>query len=216
MKANKPVYAITFLRHGESVGNADGYFQGQSDFPLNEIGLSQSQALAERWVDERVKFDLILASPLSRARQTAEIVASAVKAPIEFDPLWMERDNGSLAGLKFDEGRKKYPQPDFSNIYQPFAGTGEGDWELYLRAGQALHNLLSRQPGQYLVVSHGGLLNQVMYSIMGITPQANYSGTRFRFENTGFAAFIYYPNEHRWQVDTINDHSHWKTGRKFN
>ena len=28
---------------------------------------------------------------------------------------------------------------------------------------------------------------------------------------TGFAAFVYYPNEHRWQVDSINDHSHWKT-----
>jgi broad specificity phosphatase PhoE len=213
MKAKNPVYEITFLRHGESVGNANGYFQGQSDFPLNETGLLQANALAKRWVDEKVKFDLVLSSPLSRAKQTAEIIAAAVKAPIELDAMWMERDNGSLAGLKFDEARTKYPQPDFSNIYEPFAETGEGDWELYLRAGTALHNLLSRPPGRFLVVSHGGLLNQVMYSILGITPQANYSGARFRFANTGFAAFIYYPNEHRWQVDTINDHSHWKPGK---
>ncbi|HCC79678.1 MAG: hypothetical protein A2X25_08885 [Chloroflexi bacterium GWB2_49_20] len=210
MKANIPVYAITFLRHGESVGNADGYFQGQTDFPLNETGLAQVHALAERWVDEKVKFDLVLASPLSRARQTAEIIADSLNAPVELDPLWMERDNGNLAGMKHEEAFKMYPQPDFSNIYQPFAGTGEGDWELYLRAGQALHNLLSRPAGRILVVSHGGLLNQTMYTIMGITPQANYSGARFRFANTGFAAFVYYPNEHRWQVDTINDHSHWK------
>ena len=209
MNANKLVYQIIFLRHGESVGNANGYFQGQSDFPLNETGIAQANALAERWKNEEVTFDLVISSPQSRARQTAEIIAAALKTPVELDELWMERDNGNLTRLTFDEAREKYPQPDFLNIYQPFADTGEGDWKLFLRAGQALHNLLSRPPGSFLVVSHGGLLNQLMYSILGITPQANYSGARFRFFNTGFAAFVYYPNEHRWQVDTINDHSHW-------
>jgi len=205
-----PVYAITFLRHGESIGNADGYFQGQTDFPLNDTGLAQVRALADRWQLEKLKFDLVIASPLSRARQTAEILADALKTVVELDPIWMERDNGRLSGKKRETGNQTFPRPSFSNIYQPFAGTGEGDWELYLRAGQALHNLLSRPPGAYLVVSHGGLLNQVMYSILGITPQPNYSGARFRFENTGFASFTYFPNEHRWQVETINDHTHWK------
>lgn len=213
MNANRPVYEITFLRHGESVGNANGYFQGQSDFPLNETGLAQANALAERWVDEGIVFDQVLSSPLSRARQTAEIIATSMMVPVELDDVWMERHNGKLTGLKFDDARKKYPQPDFLNIFQPFAHTGEGDWQLYLRAGQALNNLFSRPPGRFLVVSHGGFLNQVMYSILGIAPQANYSGARFRFENTGFASFVYFPNEHRWQVNTINDHSHWKTAK---
>ena len=122
----------------------------------------------------------------------------------------MERDNGALAGLRHEEGPSLHPLPDFLNIYQPFAVTGEGDWELYLRAGQALHGLLKRPAAKYLVISHGGLLNQIMYAILGIAPQSNYSGARFRFDNTGFASFIYFPAEHRWQVDTINDHSHWK------
>ena len=86
---------------------------------------------------------------------------------------------------------------------------GEGDWELYLRAGQALQGLLRRAPGKYLVVSHGGLLNQVMYAVVGITPQANFSGPRFRFKNTGFAHVIYHPNSHRWQIDALNDRAHW-------
>ena len=209
MKDNLPFFTIVFLRHGESVGNADGYFQGQSDFPLNETGQAQARALAGRWTSERLSFDLILASPLSRARQTAEIIAAALNSPVELEPSLMERDNGILAGLKHDEAHQVHPQPRFSNIYQPFARTGEGDWALFLRAGQFLHQLLNRPPGRYLVVSHGGLLNQVMYAILGITPQPNYSGARFRFENTGFAAFVYYPDDHRWQVDTINDHSHW-------
>ena len=210
MKENQKIYTITFLRHGESVGNANGYFQGQSDYPLNKTGKAQVHSLVERWKEDEADFDLIIASPLSRARQTAELIASSFHIALELEDLWMERDNGYLAGLTHDEGRRKYPQPEFSNIYQPFAVTGEGDWELFLRAGQCLHSLLSREPGNYLVVSHGGLLNHLMYSILGISPQANYSGARFRFANTGFARFLYFPNEHRWQVETINDHSHWK------
>lgn len=210
MVKKQPVYAITFLRHGESVGNADGYFQGQADFPLSETGLAQVHALADRWVAEKEKFNLIVSSPLSRARQTAEIISEALNAPVELDPIWMERDNGKLSGTKRETSQQAFPKPEILNIYQPFAGTGEGDWELYLRAGQALHNLVKRPPGRYLVVSHGGLLNQAMYGVLGITPQANFSGARFRFENTGFASFTYFPNEHRWQVDAINDHSHWK------
>jgi broad specificity phosphatase PhoE len=210
MKDTPKPFLITFLRHGESVGNADGYFQGQSDFPLTSKGRAQVSALIERWAGENVTFDLIIASPLSRAQQTAEMIASALNIPLEINDLWMERDNGDLAGLTHEEGNRKFPQPEYSNIYQSFASTGEGDWELYLRAGRCLHELLSRKPGNYLVVSHGGLLNQVMYSIMGIAPQPNYSGTRFRFANTGFASFIYYPRLHRWQVESINDHAHWK------
>ena len=209
MTKNTPVYALTFLRHGESVGNADGYFQGQNDFPLNETGRAQAKALAQRWVTDKATFDLVLSSPLSRARQTAETIASALSVPVELEPWWMERDNGILAGVKREDGHQVNPQPLFTNIYQPFARTGEGDWELYLRAGQALHHLLSRPPGEYLVVSHGGLLNQLMYAILGIVPQPNYAGARFRFSNTGFAVFIYFPDEHRWQVEVINDHSHW-------
>jgi broad specificity phosphatase PhoE len=210
MREEQKPYMITFLRHGESVGNADGYFQGQSDFPLTKKGQEQVAALAKRWQEEEVSFNLIISSPLSRARQTAELIASSLKTPLEFDDLWMERDNGDLAGLSHEEGRRKYPQPEFTNIYQSFATTGEGDWELYLRAGRCLHALLSREPGKYLVVSHGGLLNQVFYSIMGIAPQSNYSGTRFRFANTGFSDFVYYPGMHRWLVETINDHAHFK------
>jgi len=210
MPENQQLFSLTFLRHGESVGNANGYFQGQSDFPLNETGLAQSNALADRWQAEQRTFDLAISSPLSRARQTSEILAATLRFPVEFDPMWLERDNGMLAGMKHEEAHEAYPQPAFSNIYEPFAQTGEGDWELYLRAGQGVHNLLKRPAGKYLVVSHGGLLNQVMYAILGIAPQANYSGARFRFANTGFATFVYYPDEHRWQVNVINDHCHWK------
>jgi broad specificity phosphatase PhoE len=205
----QPFY-ITLLRHGESVGNAESRWQGQADFPLNDTGRAQVRALAERWKKEDVKFDLVIASPLMRAKESAEIIASVLNLKIDFDPLWLERDNGDFAGLTAYEVRQNFQHPSFSTPYDSVGGDGEGDWELFLRAGQALHNLLRREPARYLIISHGGLLNQVMHAVVGVAPQANNAGARFRFNNTAFAQLMYYPHQHRWAIDRLNDHAHWK------
>ena len=57
-------FHITLLRHGESMGNAESRWQGQSDFPLTDTGRAQARALAERWKKENVKFDFLISSPL--------------------------------------------------------------------------------------------------------------------------------------------------------
>lgn len=208
---NRPkIFQITFLRHGESVGNAESRWQGQAEFPLTERGRAQAYALAERWKKEKMQFDLIISSPLERAKETAEIIASALNLRVEVNPLWLERDNGEFAGLTPHEVRQNFAQPDFTTPYDHVGMDGEGDWELFLRAGQALHELLKREPARYLIVSHGGLLNQVMHAIVGIVPQANNSGTRFRFGNTAFAQLHYFPFHHRWAIERLNDHIHWQ------
>jgi broad specificity phosphatase PhoE len=208
---NRPQpFHITLLRHGESVGNAESRWQGQADYPLTDTGRAQARALAERWKSEKVKFDLLISSPLVRTRETAEIIASALNVPIEFESLWLERDNGDFSGLTAYEVRQNFSHSQFSTPYDPVGGDGEGDWELFLRAGQALQSLLKREPARYLIVSHGGLLNQFMHAVIGVAPQANNSGTRFRFGNTAFAQIMYYPHQHRWAIDRINDHTHWK------
>lgn len=208
-------YCFTLLRHAESIGNAEGYHQGRYDFELTENGLKQAYALTERWEKENVHFDRIISSTLMRARQTAEIISTRLKIPLELDPLWVERDNGYLAGLSFTEAEQRYPRPDFINTFQPIAVTGEGQWELYLRAGQAVLSLIRRLPGSYLVVSHGGLLNMVMYAILGMVPQANFHGANFDFRNTSFAVVYYYPNNHEWLFERFNDHSHLSDENKI-
>jgi broad specificity phosphatase PhoE len=208
--ADRDIYDIIFLRHGESVGNAESRWQGQADFPLTDRGREQAQALANQWGAEGRRFDVILSSPLERARMTAEIIANALNLPIDTDPIWMERNIGEIAGMTGEEVDQRLPDRKFVTPFSSIIGDeGEGDWALYLRAGQALHILLRHKPGKYLVVSHGGLLNQVMYAIVGITPQANFSGPRFRFKNTGFAHVSYLPQSHRWQINSLNDRSHW-------
>jgi broad specificity phosphatase PhoE len=210
MTENKQkLFFITLLRHGESVGNAESRWQGQADFPLTDRGREQARALAARWLREKVQFDHVISSPLSRARETAEIIASELNLKVEHEPLWLERDNGEFSGLTAQEVRQNFSHPDFYSPYDPVGSDGEGDWELFLRAGQALHSLLKREPARYLIVSHGGLLNQFMHAVVGVAPQANNAGTRFRFGNTAFAQLVYFPNQHRWAIDRINDHAHW-------
>jgi 2,3-bisphosphoglycerate-dependent phosphoglycerate mutase len=204
------LYHITLLRHGESQGNYEGRHQGQADFPLTERGREQAKALLRRWKSESVRFDLVISSPLMRARETAEIIANGMNIPLEFDPLWMERDNGLMAGLLPEEARQTVPQPPFIHPYQAVGKTGESQWQLYLRAGAAVQSLFNQPPGRYLVVSHGGLLNMFFYAILGITPQPNFHGPRFRFNNSAFATVTYNPASHHWYILGVNDHLHVK------
>ena len=57
-----------------------------------------------------MKFDLAVTSTLIRARETAEIVASALDVKVDYDPIWMERHVGEMGGLTAEEVRKK-PRP---------------------------------------------------------------------------------------------------------
>jgi len=203
-------YHVTFLRHGESVGNAQDRFQGHADFPLTGKGRTQARSLADRWQVEGVTFDQCIASPLLRACQTAEIICATLKIPLQVDPDWMEINNGLVSGLTPDEAAQVAPRPDFMTPYTHFGGTGESRWELYLRAGRAIQHILDRSPGRYLVAAHGGVLNMALYAILGIPVQADSGGPRFMFHNTTFATFTYDPERHTWRMLHFDDHRHWK------
>ena len=102
-------YHVTLLRHGESLGNANGYYQGQFDFALSANGEQQVETLAQRWLSERIEFSLIISSPLLRARQTAEIMVKHLKVPLEINQHLSERDAGLLSGIHSDEAEEIYP-----------------------------------------------------------------------------------------------------------
>lgn len=210
MTNQSELFYVTLLRHGESVGNAKGYHQGQTNFPLSAKGVEQAKALGQFWLENHVSFDKIIASPLLRAYQTAEIIAQMLNMPFEINPLWMERDAGMISGLHHTIAQERYPQPDFVTPYDPFGINGESQWDVYLRAGKAAQDLLRRPPANYLIVSHGGLLDMFMYAILGISPQANFNGPHFRFRNTAFLSVSYYPPTHSWIIDGVNLRPHWQ------
>jgi broad specificity phosphatase PhoE len=207
-KDKDPYSVFVLLRHGESTGNAEKRHQGQADYPLTDLGVRQVEQLTTCWVESGRKFDHAISSPLSRAKQTAEIITQAMRLDLEFDPIWMERDNGKLAGLLHEKALEVLPPPDFIPLYQAIAGTGESQWELFLRAGNALNQLMKLPSGEYLVISHGGLLNMVMHAVFGLIPQPNFQGPNFRFSNTGYTTIKYLPRNNNWVLINHNNTNH--------
>lgn len=198
--ADTGLYHITFLRHGESVGNRENRFQGHADFPLTEKGRDQVRSLVKRWQTEKISFDRAISSTLLRASETAEIICKAFSIPLELDPDWKEIDNGLLAGLNEEEAAQSVPLPAVFTPYTHTGRTGESRWEVYLRAGRNLQKLVDYPPGNTLVVAHGGILNMALYAILGIPAQIAHSGARFTFNNTTFATLSYEPEHHIWRL----------------
>ncbi|MBK8784770.1 MAG: hypothetical protein IPO22_23960, partial [Anaerolineales bacterium] len=95
--------------------------------------------------------------------------------------------------------------------YDPRHGSdGEGDWELFLRAGQALHSLLKREPARYLIVSHGGLLNQVMHAVVGSLREPTMRARASALETRLCPTHILPVSTSLGEIDKLNDNSpHW-------
>lgn len=130
------------------------------DIPLNANGLSQARLAAERLRGRGIA--AIVASPLSRARITAEIVAAALGLPVETEDDLHEASYGE---------RERQPMTEWFDAW--VAGThtpqgGESFAELRARAVRALNRALTR-PAPVLVVAHGGLFRAVRAE-MGLEP----------------------------------------------
>jgi len=97
------------LRHGQTPLSAEHRFAGRGDVPLTEAGLGQAAAAAER-LAARGGIDVIVTSPLQRARQTAEAVARAVGVPLQVEEDLAETDFGKWEGLTFAQAAARWPQ----------------------------------------------------------------------------------------------------------
>src|SRR5229473_2583476 len=89
------------LRHGQTPMSVEKRYAGTSDVPLTETGVRQADAAAKRLADAGL--DVIVTSPLLRARQTAAAVASLGGADVVVDEGFRETDFGVWEGLTFAE-----------------------------------------------------------------------------------------------------------------
>lgn len=137
-----------FLRHGETDWNREGRTQGQIDTPLNALGRSQAHEAAERLKREPIA--RIVASPLSRARETAEIVARTVGAPLAFDDGLKEVMLGEMEGDLHDARNIAF----WRGAYDPKGG--ETFAAFCGRVVPAMARAAALGPDT-LIVAHGGL-----------------------------------------------------------
>jgi broad specificity phosphatase PhoE len=134
--------------------------QGNIDVPLNPTGLAQARAAAEKLRGRGIA--TIVASPLTRARVTAEIAAAAIGVPVQIDPALREVEFGTQEGQPmqawFDDWIAGRFTPDGA---EPFA-------VLRARAVAAINALLPL-PAPLLVVGHGAFF-RALRSAMGLAP----------------------------------------------
>lgn len=109
--------SIYLVRHGETDYNTALRLQGSSDIPLNEKG--KKQAAYARDYFKRTQFDAILASPLSRARETVEIINETQNSKITTLNDLKEQSFGSFEGEHIENIRLRYPEGDLPGAETP-------------------------------------------------------------------------------------------------
>ena len=146
---------LVLVRHGETEWNRLQRVQGRTDIPLNDTGRQQAEETADRLRQRGERFDAVAASPLSRAVETARIIADGLGlGEVETVDALVERDYGSAEGMTGQQ------------IDERFGGrldAQESREATVERARPALLALAERHPGQrVLVVSHGGVIGSLV------------------------------------------------------
>lgn len=154
---------LYLIRHGDfAIGLEDGRYRNQG---LTPLGVRQAERLRDRLATGEIKADVLIASPLPRARQTAEILAPALGLPVVLDAAveeWRNED-GSLSQEAFMERVMATPSEQM-----PFARWVPGceNWlEFCIRASDALNRIVREYAGQTtVIVCHGGII-EVSFSL---------------------------------------------------
>lgn len=181
------------------------------DFELAPEGYEQAERLAARLANEDLQFDDLIASPLRRAAQTAEIVSSQLEVPIEYDARWSERAAGVAEGKPHEDLASEHIYASSPHAHEPIFDQAESKLDLHLRAAAALQALLRRPAGNYLVVAHGGVMSAAIRAAIGLAPSGRGTEPGFAFENTAIAVLVYDPERGHWTLERLNDTSHLVT-----
>jgi uncharacterized phosphatase len=178
---------FAFIRHGQTDWNRDERLQGSSDIPLNDLGRRQAAEAVNELAGTR--WDAIVSSPLSRARETAEIVAAGLG--IELGPSYtdlIERHYGDGEGATAEVIAEKWPDHNYPGL-EPLES-------VVARATRALYEIEATYGGKnVIIVCHGTLIRYTL----GHLAERQFDAIR----NGSVATFEFVDG--RWRVLTVND-----------
>jgi probable phosphoglycerate mutase len=176
---------VLFLaRHGETAWNLEQRWQGQTDVDLNQAGRAQAAALAARLATHRIT--RIVASDLSRARETAEIIARGLGIDgVLLDAGLRERGYGIFEGLTRAECEAQHPE-EWARYLADHRHT-PARAELDVHVASRMHAAVARAGaradgagGAVLVVSHGGSIRALIAAATGWRPPPMGNGDTYR------------------------------------
>ncbi|MFD6442842.1 histidine phosphatase family protein, partial [Peribacillus sp. NPDC060186] len=107
------ITTICLVRHGQTDWNALGKLQGQTDIPLNELGKIQAQKCGKFL--SKADWDVIITSPLKRAKETAEIISSYIEGPVIEKLEFIEKNFGAAEGMTADERESAFSDKVYPN-----------------------------------------------------------------------------------------------------
>lgn len=144
---------LYLVRHGQTDWNIHWKIQGRSDIPLNDTGRKQAHITGEK--SKNIKIDRIIASPLVRAYETAQIINEYHHVPLSVDNRLMERDFGIFEGrYKEDFNFEEFWDYDLNKSYE----ASEDVHSFFTRIYDYLDELNKTYPEEsIMIVAHGGV-----------------------------------------------------------
>lgn len=207
---------VYFIRHGQSTDNILQVFQG-GDSDLTELGLRQARYVADRCKD--LPLQVILASPMLRAKKTAEQIHTATNVPLEeYEFLREYLAPSHLLGVAHDseEGKEfmRISREHYSDSEFRYADE-DTYFDLFSRSCAILAHLEARTEQHIAVVTHAGLMRIIVGAMLSEgEPDPTTARRLARFlapVNTGITVCRYRKEETRrnkWRMISWNDHAH--------
>ncbi|MGP6172737.1 bifunctional RNase H/acid phosphatase [Corynebacterium sp. A21] len=197
---------LILLRHGQTPMSAARMYSGRSNPDLSELGEQQAQDAAAALAG-RGGIDLILASPLRRAQQTAATAAELTGLDVVTHEGLIEMDFGEWDGLTFDEARARNPELHEKWINDPSVTTPDGEslQKLHRRVKKLREELQRDYEGKnILVVSHLTVIKSLLRQGLDAGPQIF---KRIFLDLASISIVEFYPDD-KSSVRLVNDTSH--------
>jgi len=206
---------VFLVRHGQSRDNVRPVYQS-TESPLDQDGQLQAEKIAQRV--SKLTFETLIASPMLRARQTAEKIEEITKTPIEFSDLFIERKKPTqIDGKSYqDKVATRLWESWEESLYRDDLQVEDGEnySGLVERADRALEFLEGRPESCLVVVTHGFFLRTLICRVILGDELKPELFERFQkgtaTANTGLSVLQYgdFYEKNQWRLWIHNDHAH--------
>ena len=207
-----PGTRLMLIRHGEAQAALDRVVGGERGCTgLSDLGRVQCERLRDRLSRTGEVADVLLASTLPRAVETAEIIAPAFGGPeIVRDGDLCELRPGECDSIAWDEYERRYGVDMGSHPYEPMSPGGESLAEFNLRVGRVLTRLVGEHEGSGVVVAcHGGVVSGSLLCFLGLPAQRR-PGADLVVTNTSITEWV--RRDRQWTLVRYNDAAHLDAG----
>lgn len=190
----RTITTICLVRHGQTDWNALGKLQGQTDIPLNELGKIQARQCGE-FLSKETSWDVIISSPLKRARETADIISQNIEVPVIEKMEFIEKNFGVAEGMTAAERESAFVDKEYPGQ--------ENQESLRNRLMNGLQEIQKEYPEKKVIlVAHGA----VIHFILRLMSNESIVSNEMRLFNACLSTIRFEVDS--WIIDDFNQVNH--------